>query len=73
MSKNFDKDEVLGYTEVDGRKVTVLKPGVVRLRYNTHIPNDNYFEQMDQALIHLERWTDYYKKVMGEEHFEGDE
>jgi hypothetical protein len=71
MSKHFRKEEVIGYLDVDGRKVTYLKTGVHRLRFNDYL-TDDYMPQLNQELIHLERWTKFYSEVMGEEDFTND-
>lgn len=67
---NFRKDEIIGYTIIDGRKVTVLKMGVKRRRYMDDIDPDRLESHINQNLIDLEKWEMYYKLVLGEDDFE---
>jgi hypothetical protein len=69
MSKYFKKEEILGYTYIDGRKVTVLKTGVRRKNYNDHI-DDEYLRHINDHLINKERLEKYYIEVLGMKEFE---
>lgn len=68
MSK-FRAEEIIGYTYIDGRKVTVLKMGVTRRRYYDHIDPTSLERHINDELIAIQRWTDYYRKVVGVEDF----
>jgi hypothetical protein len=69
MSKHFKPEEILGYTEIDGRKVTVLKMGVTRKHFYDWIDPTSLEAHMNQELINIQRWTEYYKKVVGEDDY----
>lgn len=71
-SKHFKPREVLGYITIDGRRVTVLRMGVTRKRYYDHIDPTVLEPHLNQELVNLERWTEYYKKVVGAEDFENE-
>ncbi len=66
---NFKPHEILGFLEIDGRKVTYLKMGVTRKRYYDHIDPTVLESHLNMELINLDRWTDYYKKVVGVDDF----
>lgn len=70
MSKNFKEHEVLGYTYIDGKKVTVLKMGVRRKRYHEEVDPDMLESHLNQELIDLQRWENFYKRVLGLDDFE---
>lgn len=70
MSKHFRKSEVLGYTYIDGVKVTVLKMGVHRRHFNDHIDPNVLESHLNHELLELAKWEFYKKVIMGEEDFE---
>lgn len=69
MSKIFKPEEIIGYVEVDGKKVVYLKQGVKR-NPNYYSPQEPEGQHINQSLVWLKRWEQYYKKVVGIDDFE---
>ncbi len=69
MSKNFKPEEVIGYLTIDGKQVTYLKMGVKRNPKYESLDYDHTI-QLNQALVWIKRWEEYYKKVVGIDDFE---
>jgi hypothetical protein len=67
---HFKKSEIVGYTYIDGRKVTVLKMGVKRKHYNDNIDPEVLESHFNQELKNLEKWEWYHKVILGEDDFE---
>lgn len=70
MGSNFKDREILGYTYIDGVKVTVLKMGVKRKHYNDNLEPDELEPHINQQLVDLKKWEKYYKQVVGLDDFE---
>lgn len=68
MSLNFKPHEIIGYIEIDGKKVTYLKQGVKR-NYNYTSPLGPEGQHINPAIVWLKRWELYYKKVVGIDDF----
>lgn len=64
MSKNFRLDEIIGYLIIDGKQVTYLKQGVKRKPKYEYL-DDAYESHLNQSVIWIKRWEEYYKKVVG--------
>ena len=69
MSKNFKPEEIIGYLTIDGKQVTYLKQGVKRNPKYTYL-DDAYESHLNQSVIWIKRWEEYYKKVVGIDDFE---
>ncbi len=69
ISKHFYDNEIKGVLEIDGRKVIYLKDRVTRKHYYDWC-NDDFLTQLNQNLIDLKRYEDYYKKIVGVDDFE---
>jgi hypothetical protein len=70
MESNFKQSEVIGYTYIDGRRVTVLKPGVKRKRYFDDIDPDRLESHINEIIVNQKKWEMYYKLIIGEDDFE---
>ncbi len=66
----FKPHEVIGYLEIDGRRVTYLKPGVKRLRRYPVTASDDYARHINQELVYFERWQKFAKSVLGIDNFD---
>ncbi len=73
MSKNFNNNEIIGYLTIDDRKVTYLKMGVHRLNYRDWLHPDDRFRHLNDELLNIQKWTDFYRKVVGVDDFKDDE
>jgi hypothetical protein len=67
---NFKPREIIGFTYIDGKRVTVLKMGVKRKRYNDDIDPNVLEPHLNQQLIDLKKWEMYHKIILGEDDFE---
>ena len=67
---NFKPEEIIGFTEIDGKRVTVLKMGVKRKRFNDDIDPNKLEGHINEVLINMEKWESYNKVIMGEDDFE---
>lgn len=67
---NFKPEEIIGFTEIDGKRVTVLKMGVKRKRFNDDIDPNKLEGHINEVLINMEKWEWYNKVIMGEDDFE---
>lgn len=70
MVSKFTEDEIIGFTEIDGRKVTVLKMGVKRKRFNDSIDPNTLEGHINENLIAMQKWEWYNKVIIGEDDFE---
>ncbi len=70
MSKNFKKEEIIGYMIINGKRVTYLKPGVKRVRRYYGEIDENIMDHLNYNLINIKRWQEYAKKVLGIDDFE---
>lgn len=69
---NFKKEDIKGYTMIDGRKVTVLKEGV-RCKNLNLIQDPNKLEQhINQELIDYTSYEYFYKVILGLDNWEYD-
>lgn len=66
---NFREEEIKGYINIDGKKVTVLKMGVKRIRRYYSVIDDTIMDQLNHEILFLERYAEYLKKVVGIEDF----
>jgi hypothetical protein len=67
---NFKEKEILGYLIIDGRKVTYLKEGVKRKKFNDNLEPDQLEPHLNQELINYTKAEYFHKVVMGEDDFE---
>lgn len=67
---NFKENEILGYTYIEGKRVTVLKQGIKRIRKYYSVLEEDDMGQLNQEIIHLQRYSEYLKRVVGIDDFD---
>lgn len=72
-SKHFKPEEIIGYMEIDGKRVVYLKEGVKRLRrYQDHLSSDHVYH-LNYYLINKKRYERFLKEVVGLDDHENNE
>jgi len=70
IQSKFKPEEIIGFLEIDGKRVTYLKPHVKRLSRYPETEHEDVMNQLNQPLIGLQKYADYLKKVVGLDDFE---
>jgi hypothetical protein len=66
---NFKESEIKGFIMIDGKKVTYLKPNVKRLNNYDYL-DDRIMDHINQDLIRMKKYENFYRKIIGIEDFE---
>lgn len=69
-SYHFKDKEIIGFTYIDGKRVTVLKMGVRRRRCYDYSLSDLLMPNINQSLMAVEKWEKFKKEIMGDDEFE---
>lgn len=67
---NFKESEIIGYLYIDGKKVTYLKQGVKRKRFNDSLDPEQLEPHLNQELINYQKGEYFHKVIMGKDDFE---
>lgn len=70
IKSNFTEDEIIGFLEIDGKRVTYLKPHVKRLSRYPETLHEDQMDHLNQPLIGLQRYAKYLKEVVGLDDFQ---
>ena len=66
----FKPEEIIGFLNIEGRRVTYLKPRIKRLHRYPETEIEDEITQLNQPLIGLQKYAKYLKEVVGLDDFE---